>query len=181
MLDASGKSPVVQVADLVKFMATQGMNDWASNKDCTAASATFIGYDGSAPTGKSASDLRPSSGVAPGAAFYDVRVLDHQGVGDISKLLSGIVLVAAAGKVGKNAAGQAVSGSVGSPGHQASVITVGAVEGRDTAALSDDSVAGFSSLGPTLGSGLVLSEGFVLSQSSNDPLGKAGAGLLGTP
>ena len=44
----------------------------------------------------------------------------------------GIVVVAAAGNNGKNSAGQKVYGQVHSPGNEASVITVGAVDTRGT-------------------------------------------------
>jgi len=64
---------------------------------------------------------------------------------------SGIVVVVAAGNAGKTADGREVYGSVGSPGHDPSVITVGATNPKATVARGDDSVAGFSSRGPTRG------------------------------
>jgi serine protease AprX len=137
-----------------------------------------------------------SSGVAPGANLYDVRVLDERGVGNMADMLAGIdwvlqrarlsnirvmnlslgaqstesfltdplaraarsateaglVVVAAAGNGGKSAAGQIVYGTVSSPGHDPSVITVGASNLLGTAGRADDSVTRFSSRGPTRGS-----------------------------
>src|SRR6185436_16709285 len=53
------------------------------------------------------------------------------------------------GNDGLNALGQESYGSIGSPGIDPSVITVGAVNFKGTLARSDDSVNLFSSRGPT--------------------------------
>src|SRR6185369_15325960 len=61
----------------------------------------------------------------------------------------GIVVVAAAGNNGKNSAGQKVYGQVHSPGNEPSAITVGAVDTKGTNQRSDDTIATYSSRGPT--------------------------------
>jgi len=63
---------------------------------------------------------------------------------------AGIVVVASAGNFGRRP-GQAAAGYAGiaSPGNAPSAVTVGALRTRDTAARRDDSVAPFSSRGPT--------------------------------
>src|SRR4029453_15323015 len=61
----------------------------------------------------------------------------------------GIVVVAAAGNNGKNAAGQKLYGAIHSPGNDPTVITVGASNTFGTDARSDDGVTTFSSRGPT--------------------------------
>ena len=62
---------------------------------------------------------------------------------------AGIVVVAAAGNYGLNVEGQTVYGSIATPANDPTVITVGAVDTHDTAQRSDDTVARFSSRGPT--------------------------------
>jgi len=64
---------------------------------------------------------------------------------------AGIVVVVAAGNAGLTDDGQQVYGTVGSPGHDPSVITVGAVNLHDSATRSGDTVTHFSSRGPTRG------------------------------
>ena len=61
----------------------------------------------------------------------------------------GVVVVAASGNNGKNSAGQKVYGQVHSPGNEPSVITVGAVDTRGTDQRGDDTIATYSSRGPT--------------------------------
>jgi serine protease AprX len=63
----------------------------------------------------------------------------------------GIVVVAAAGNLGTNAAGQPQYGGILAPGNAPWVLTVGASSTEGTARANDDVVAGFSSLGPTRG------------------------------
>ncbi|MFN0121576.1 MAG: S8 family serine peptidase [Blastocatellia bacterium] len=64
---------------------------------------------------------------------------------------AGIVVVAAAGNEGKNLLGSKVYGGIHSPGIEPSVITVGASNTYGTDARGDDTVATFSSRGPTRG------------------------------
>jgi serine protease AprX len=62
---------------------------------------------------------------------------------------AGIVCVAAAGNNGKNSDGQKIYGLIHSPGNEPSAITVGATDTKATDARSDDTIATFSSRGPT--------------------------------
>ena len=62
---------------------------------------------------------------------------------------AGLVVVASAGNSGKNAAGQQVLGSITTPGNSPSAITVGALNTWGTVARDDDTVATYSSKGPT--------------------------------
>ena len=62
---------------------------------------------------------------------------------------AGIVVVAAAGNRGKDAQGRSVHGLIESPGIDPYVITVGALNTKQTAARSDDELATYSSKGPT--------------------------------
>src|SRR5688500_15195949 len=62
---------------------------------------------------------------------------------------SGLVVVASAGNGGKDAEGRTVLGGISTPGNAPSVITVGALNTWNTTSLSDDTVATYSSRGPT--------------------------------
>src|ERR1700730_2349789 len=62
---------------------------------------------------------------------------------------AGIVCVAAAGNNGKDSNGNKVYGLIHSPGNEPSAITVGATNTYGTDARSDDTIATFSSRGPT--------------------------------
>jgi subtilisin family serine protease len=64
---------------------------------------------------------------------------------------AGIVVVAAAGNNGKNSSGNKVYGAIHSPGDEPSAVTVGAANTFGTDARSDDTVASYSSRGPTRG------------------------------
>ncbi|MDT5272921.1 MAG: serine protease AprX [Acidobacteriota bacterium] len=64
---------------------------------------------------------------------------------------AGVVVVAAAGNNGKDAAGQKVYGAIHSPGSEPSAITVGASNSFGTDKRSDDGIASYSSRGPTRG------------------------------
>src|SRR5689334_22826793 len=61
----------------------------------------------------------------------------------------GIVVVAAAGNNGKDSAGRKIYGQVHSPGNEPSVLTVGAVDTFGTDQRGDDTIATYSSRGPT--------------------------------
>jgi serine protease AprX len=62
---------------------------------------------------------------------------------------AGIVVVAAAGNLGRGANGQTQYGAIGSPGNAPWVITVGASSTNGTVRRQDDTIAPFSSRGPT--------------------------------
>ena len=66
-----------------------------------------------------------------------------------SAVAQGITVVVAAGNFGLNAAGKEAYGTISSPGHEPSVITVGAVNLKGTTSRLDDVVNNFSSRGPT--------------------------------
>ena len=70
---------------------------------------------------------------------------------------TGIVVVTSAGNYGQ-IGGKTTMGTIGSPGHDPSVITVGASNMKITPARGDDVVTNFSSRGPTRGA-LVMSNG----------------------
>src|SRR5689334_20600371 len=62
---------------------------------------------------------------------------------------SGVVVVAAAGNIGKDANGQKVYGGIHSPGNEPSAITVGASNSFGTDSRDEDAVTSYSSRGPT--------------------------------
>jgi serine protease AprX len=62
---------------------------------------------------------------------------------------AGVVVVSAAGNYGKNSSGQPIWGGIAAPGNAPWVITVGASSTNGTPARSDDTMASFSSRGPT--------------------------------
>ena len=62
---------------------------------------------------------------------------------------AGLVVVSAAGNLGRTTDGQPQYGAIGAPGNAPWVITVGASSHNGTVDRSDDTVAGFSSRGPT--------------------------------
>ena len=62
---------------------------------------------------------------------------------------AGIVVVTAAGNLGRTATGAEQDGGVTSPGNAPWVLTVGASDHRGTASRRDDTIASFSSRGPT--------------------------------
>jgi serine protease AprX len=63
---------------------------------------------------------------------------------------AGIVVVAAAGNFGKAADGRRIIGGITSPGNSPHATTVGAIDTHDTPQRSDDTVADYSSRGPTI-------------------------------
>jgi serine protease AprX len=62
---------------------------------------------------------------------------------------AGIVVVAAAGNLGRNAQGETQFGGITAPGNAPWVLTVGASSHQGTAQRGDDATGGFSSRGPT--------------------------------
>jgi len=62
---------------------------------------------------------------------------------------AGITVVAAAGNYGRTADGRSVYGGIAAPGNSPYAITVGAVDTHGTATRSDDTIAPYSSKGPT--------------------------------
>jgi serine protease AprX len=62
---------------------------------------------------------------------------------------AGIVVVTAAGNLGRNAKGQLQPGGITAPGNAPWVLTVGAASHNGTVDRTDDTVASFSSIGPS--------------------------------
>ncbi len=197
-----------------------GVKDWTKGIDASAGlypgSATMATYEtninylainqpdlyghgthvASIAAGRGYYQATDSTGVAPNADIYDVKVLDGNGVGQLSDVLAaidwviyhakeynirvmnlslaadstetwqtdplaraarsavaaGITVVVAAGNFGQNASGAERFGTISSPGHDPSVITVGSANTKGTAVRNDDTVNLFSSRGPTRGS-----------------------------
>jgi serine protease AprX len=87
-----------------------------------------------------------------GAASTDSFLVDPLARAARSATAAGIVVVVSAGNAGKDDSGREVYGTVSSPGHEPTVITVGASNMLGTAKRSDDVMTTFSSRGPTRGS-----------------------------
>ena len=68
---------------------------------------------------------------------------------------AGLIVVCSAGNYGTTDDGTPIAGGIVSPGHAPSVITVGALKTQGTPGRSDDTVATYSSRGPTLFDGLL--------------------------
>jgi len=83
------------------------------------------------------------------SAVEESYLTDPLGIAVEAAARSGIVVVVAAGNLGSSE-GQVVYGGVGSPANHPAVITVGATDPHGTVRRSDDTVAWFSSRGPTL-------------------------------
>jgi serine protease AprX len=138
-------------------------------------------------------------GVAPEASVINLRVLDANGAGRTSNVMTaldwclknkdlynirvinlslghpiyesyktdplcqmvercvaaGIVVVTAAGNYGKDDNGNPVYGGITSPGNDPAAITVGAINTHNTPMRSDDTLASYSSRGPTAIDGLI--------------------------
>ncbi|MEN9418338.1 MAG: hypothetical protein RI988_1958, partial [Pseudomonadota bacterium] len=86
-----------------------------------------------------------------GASSTDSYLVDPLARAARTAVATGITVVAAAGNVGKDESGRLVYGSILSPGHEPSVLTVGAANMMSTARRDDDAVTSFSSKGPTRG------------------------------
>ena len=143
--------------------------------------------------GNGSDSLGEKTGIAPDATLVSLKVLDAQGQGTISNIISalgwvavnaktynirvvnlsvganihesywtdpltlaakaltdkGITVVAAAGNFGKNAAGQLQYGGITAPGNAPWVLTVGASSTMGTLTRNDDTMASFSSSGPS--------------------------------
>jgi len=154
--------------------------------------AGIVASNGSASSGPNFK--RDFKGVAPNASIINLKVLDANGSGNISDVISaidraiqlqntynirvinlslgtpvyesytldplcqeveaawkaGIVVVVAAGNYGRSSTmGVNGYGTIGSPGNDPYVITVGATKTNGTHWRSDDTVASYSSKGPT--------------------------------
>jgi serine protease AprX len=87
--------------------------------------------------------------ISVGAGIYDSYWNDPLTLAAKAVVDAGVVVVAAAGNQGKNAAGQIQYGGIVAPGNAPWVITVGASSTQGTDTRADDIVGSFSSRGPT--------------------------------
>lgn len=114
-----------------------------------------------------------SVGAAPAGSFTE----DPLAVAVESALDAGLVVVAAAGNFGASD-GETVYGGIVSPATHPGVITVGAVDPAGTARRSDDTLATFTSRGPTLFDGLGKPD--VVAPGASLPLLARSGGTLWT-
>src|SRR5436190_2675216 len=84
-----------------------------------------------------------------GAAIHESYWTDPLTLAAKRVVDAGVVVVGAAGNIGKNAAGEAQYGGITAPGNAPWVLTVGASSTNGTSTRDDDTIASFSSRGPT--------------------------------
>jgi len=87
--------------------------------------------------------------VSVGAGVVESYRVDPLAQATRRAVEAGIIVVAAAGNLGQNDGGEIQYGGITAPGNAPWVITVGAASHHGTARRSDDSIAAFSSRGPT--------------------------------
>jgi serine protease AprX len=87
--------------------------------------------------------------ISIGAGVFESYRLDPLAQATRRAVDAGIVVVAAAGNLGLDSNGEPQYGGITAPGNAPWVITVGASSHQGTARRSDDSLAAFSSRGPT--------------------------------
>jgi len=87
--------------------------------------------------------------LSVGAAVTESYETDPLALAARRVVESGVVLVAAAGNLGRNALGQTQYGGITAPGNAPWVLTVGASSHMGTLSRTDDTIGGYSSRGPT--------------------------------
>ena len=87
--------------------------------------------------------------LSVGAGVYESYDTDPLAQATKRAVDAGIVVVTSAGNLGQNAAHESQLGGITSPGNAPWVLTVGASSHQGTASRGDDTVAAFSSRGPT--------------------------------
>jgi serine protease AprX len=87
--------------------------------------------------------------MSVGAAVTSSYHVDPLALAARRAVESGIVVVAAAGNRGRDADGRVIYGGIAAPGNAPWVLTVGASSTEGTASRADDTMAGYSSRGPT--------------------------------
>jgi serine protease AprX len=97
---------------------------------------------------KSAYNIRVIN-LSVGAAVTESYKTDPLTLAAKRAVDAGIVVVTAAGNLGKNSLGQTQYGAIGAPGNAPWVITVGAYSHEGTVVRTDDVMAPFSSRGPS--------------------------------
>ena len=100
-----------------------------------------------AVTHRSGLDLRVVN-MSVGAIVTESYELDPLAQATRAATAQGLVVVAAAGNIGRNAQGRTLYGGVTAPGNAPWVLTVGASSHRGTVNRADDRMASFSSRGP---------------------------------
>jgi serine protease AprX len=111
--------------------------------------STIIAALDYAVTNKDALNIRVIN-MSLGAGVYESYNTDPLTLAAKRAVDAGIVVLAAAGNLGKAANGQPQYGAIGAPGNAPWVITVGASSTNGTVRRQDDTIAGFSSRGPTM-------------------------------
>ena len=99
-------------------------------------------------TNKSLHNIRVAN-LSVGAAVTESYNTDPLTIAAKRAVDAGIVVVAAAGNLGKNALGRVQYGAITSPGNAPWVLTVGAYSHRGTVTRVDDEMAAYSSRGPS--------------------------------
>jgi serine protease AprX len=97
---------------------------------------------------KNAHNIRVAN-LSVGAAVTESYKTDPLTIAAKRAVDAGIVVVTAAGNLGRNAAGQTQYGGITAPGNAPWVLTVGASSHEGTMTRTDDTMAGYSSRGPT--------------------------------
>jgi serine protease AprX len=87
--------------------------------------------------------------LSVGAAIHESYWTDPLTLAAKRLVDAGVVVVAAAGNLGRNDQGQTQYGGVGAPANAPWVLTIGASSTMGTPSRNDDTMAGFSSRGPT--------------------------------
>jgi serine protease AprX len=145
------------------IIAGSGANTWAYRGVAPSASIVALKVLGADGTGRTTDVMAALEWVLANHAAYGIRVVNlslghpiyepaatDPMVQLVEQLTTrGLVVVVSAGNMGRNALGQTVYGSVTSPANAPGAITVGASNTKLTEARSDDTVASFSSRGPT--------------------------------
>ena len=121
----------------------------ALNANGTSTISTIIAAIDYAVTNKDALNIRVLN-MSLGAGVSESYLTDPLTLAAKRAVDAGIVVVAAAGNLGKAANGLPQYGAIGSPGNAPWVITVGASSTNGTVRRQDDTIAAFSSRGPTM-------------------------------
>jgi serine protease AprX len=87
--------------------------------------------------------------LSVGTGVYESYTTDYLTLAAKRAVDQGIVVVAAAGNLGRNSQGQTRYGGITAPGNAPWVLTVGASSHMGTSVRDDDTIAAFSSRGPT--------------------------------
>lgn len=139
-----GRSGFTGVAPDVQLISARVLDDTGAGTTSAAIRALdWIIDQGDADV------INISIGAAPSSSF----TRDPLDIAVEAAVRDGMIVVAAAGNYGTSD-GTIVYGGVVSPANDPLVITVGAADGNGTARRTDDTVASFSSRGPTLWDGL---------------------------